>query len=265
MKTMHLQIFFLMVVSILIMASINSLVSLPTDKSAKIQMIYPIDGTLFPPEIPSPTFIWSETKSNIKKWQVEIFIDGIGVITSEIVSKPQWKPKKSVWEKVKLNSITKNAVFTLSSFENKKAKKILSINFKTSADSVGAPIFYRDVPLPFSYALRHLDEIRWRLGYVNSDTLAGVVMEKLPACANCHSFSANGRTIAMDLDAHSGKDAYGIANIEKNTVLHKIIRWSVFQNSEPTYALLTSTSPDGDHFVSTLKDNEFFVVQPDLS
>ncbi|MDQ1265591.1 MAG: hypothetical protein QG635_742, partial [Bacteroidota bacterium] len=139
------------------------------------------------------------------------------------------------------------------------------IRILTSKDSVIAPIFYREVPLPFSFTLRNLDKVRWRLGDISKDSLAPVVMEKLPVCANCHTFSADGKTLAMDVDAHSGKDAYGIANIEKETILHRMIHWSNSQKDEPTYALLASASPNGRYFIATLKDNEFFVVQPDIS
>ncbi len=229
------------------------------------RIVYPRDGILFPPEFHAPTFIWEDSAGVSKKWLIKIDIPDKGNLITFLSDKQQWKPEKTQWEKIKKAAWGSKAVFTVAQTGSNNDKNTLKVAFSFSSDSVGAPIFYRDVPLPFSYALRHLDEIRWRLGYVNSDTLAGVVMEKLPACANCHCFSADGRTIAMDLDAHSGKDAYGIANIEDTTVLHKIIRWSVFQGGQPTYALLTSASPDGKYFVSTLKDNEFFVVLPDLA
>lgn len=265
MKLSFLKITALLVFSFVLLGSFARILS--GDKTAihRIKITYPFEGTIFPADFHPPAFIWQDSTGTVKNWRAKIEIPGVGEIASIVTDKHEWKPNRTDWERIKKYSTGKKAIFSIKSDDVPDEAGTFEITFSVSADPVGAPVFYRDVPLPFSYALRHLDEIRWRLGYVNADTLAGIVMEKLPACANCHSFSADGRTIAMDLDAHSGKDAYGIANIETNTVLHKIIRWSVFQNEQPTYALLTSVSPDGKYFASTLKDNEFFVVQPDLA
>ncbi len=73
---------------------------------------------------------------------------------------------------------------------------------RTSKDPVGAPIFYRDVPLMPSKqedgVIKPLDSravplIAWRLRDV-SETRSRVLLEDMHTCANCHSFSADGKT-----------------------------------------------------------------------
>lgn len=226
------------------------------DKNLKIE--YPLEGTVFPPEFASPTIKWSDD-NKAKNWNISFKLKN-GKTREFTSKKSELKPYRKIWEEIKAASI--NSEIELIIENNLGAKD--KIKFKISPDSVNAPIFYRDVPLPFNYALRHLEEVRWRLGDVSSDSMAIVLMENLPVCANCHSFSKDGSTMAMDVDAHSGKDAYGIASIEKNTILYKMIRWSFFQDGEPTYGLLSNLSPNGRYVASTLKDNEFFVIQPDL-
>ncbi|MBM2814570.1 MAG: hypothetical protein HW421_1332 [Ignavibacteria bacterium] len=235
--------------------------------SKGIYITNPQNGTIYPPEFACPTFQWEDSSKNVDWWVVAVTDSKNTRLANQITNTNSWKPARELWEKLKKNGmkdeITVSIYGMLKSFDKPVSSSI--VKFRTSKDSVGAPIFFREVPLPFSFILRHLEMLRWRLGYVSSDSGAKVVMEKLPVCANCHSFSADGSTIGMDLDAHSDKDAYGIAQIEKNIVLHRMIRWSQFQNNEKTYAILTNISPNGRYLASTLRDNEFFVVQPDTA
>ncbi|MCX6155124.1 MAG: tetratricopeptide repeat protein [Candidatus Kapabacteria bacterium] len=231
--------------------------------SQGIRINYPTDGSVFPPDISAPTFKWSDDSPKSSVWLIEIK-DDMNIILTNIAYQKQWKPNPKEWEMLKTHSIEKDLTVRISaSDQNASNNSMATIKFRTSKDSVIAPIFYRDVPLPFSFARRNLDKVCWRLGYIDNDTTAKIVMEKLPVCANCHTFSMDGKTMGMDVDAHSDKDAYAIADIQPNTVLHQMIRWSTSQNGLKTYGLLTSASPDGNYFISTLKDNEFFIPLPD--
>ncbi|MFC2131602.1 tetratricopeptide repeat protein [Bacteroidota bacterium] len=234
-------------------------------KDSRLVITYPFDKTLFPPEIATPTFKWEENKEGVDSWKVIIEINNNKEVFSKTIRETQWKPERQLWEMIKSNSFDSDAIFKVRGLKGDKIFAFDSISFRTSKDSVAAPIFFRDVPLPFGYALDNLDKIRWRSGDISSDSMAPVVLENLPVCANCHSFSANGKVFAMDVDAHSDKDAYAIANVEMEMNLDKLIRWSAFQKYEPTYALLSNISPTGQYIASTLLDNEYFVKKPDLA
>lgn len=44
-----------------------------------------------------------------------------------------------------------------------------------------------------------IDMIAWRLKDISKPE-SRVVMQDIPTCANCHSFSADGSTLGMDID-----------------------------------------------------------------
>ncbi len=142
------------------------------------------------------------------------------------------------------------------------------VTIKTSSDPVGAPLFYREVNLPFVDAVRDPSTIRWRFGTVSSAQPPPVVLEKLPVCGNCHSFSADGAVLGMDIDYANDKGSYAIAAVHPSMTLDKstIITWSDYQKDEkePTFGLLSQVSPDGRFVVSTVKDESVFVPKPGL-
>ncbi len=252
-----------------IMLSINEFYaesSPASEKTSGLKITYPRDSTVFPPEIAPPTILWEDNTKGVKKWK--IVVNAAGEKFTKITDEKQWKPERGKWQKIKSLTIGNEATVIVTGYETSVGENPISndlINFLTSEDSVGAPIFFRDVPLPFSYALDNLKEIRWRVGNIAMDTHARVVMDSLHVCANCHSFSADGGTLGMDVDAHSDKDAYGITDIVEETTLYKMLHWSEFQDGDPTYGLLANISPDGEYIAATLKDNEFFITRPDLA
>ena len=98
----------------------------------------------------------------------------------------------------------------------------------TSKEPVGAPIFYRDVPLippnpdteqrgvikPLPDSV--LPKIKWQLRYINQ-TESKVMMTNLPTCGNCHSFSRDGKTMGIDVDGPANdKGLYALVPIKKS-------------------------------------------------
>ena len=244
---------------------------LPDSFVKELSIIYPFNGSLFPPEIASPTFRWDD-KTDANSWIVRFeFQDKNEPLEVQTVLM-EWTPKRDMWESVKEKTLEKTAKVTILGF-----KKILgvkeflskkSISIKTSSDEVGAPIFYRDVPLPFRYAVDHKDEIKWRLGDISSDELPPVVLENLAVCGNCHSFSADGRVLGMDVDYANDKGSYIITKVSEDIILmtDKVITWTDYkkEDEELTFGLLSQISPDGKYAVSTVKDRSVFVPVSDL-
>ena len=228
----------------------------------------PLDGSVFPPGFPAPTVIWKDNNGQSKKWLVNISINQSENIFTEIVSEKQFKPDAGTWEILKENSITSPAVISVAGIDPEKNKEVFNsgkIQITISKDSVGAPVFFRAVPLPFKYATSHLDSIKYMLGNVTSAKPPKVLLENLPVCGNCHSFSPDGRKFAMDVDAFGDKGSYLIANIDKEVEMQpeNFITWSDFQEKS-TMALLSQISPNGKYVVSTLDDNEIFESRDQL-
>jgi tetratricopeptide (TPR) repeat protein/Tol biopolymer transport system component len=232
---------------------------------------YPRDGTLFPPEIAPPTFTWKDKTQKADAWLVVTDIDGKVEQTSTFIDKEKWKPDAKKWALLKRLSTEKKMRVTVLGFKRDDPNALLSgssIQFSTSKDEVGALIFYRDVPLPFEFAYKHLDTIRWRLGDIASEKPSRVMLANLPLCGNCHSFTPDGETLAMDVDYANDKGSYVISKMKKETILtpEKIITWSDYrrQDGEMTFGLLSHISPNGRYVLSTVKDRSIFVPIDEL-
>jgi tetratricopeptide (TPR) repeat protein len=239
--------------------------------SSDLRITYPLDGTLFPPELPPPTFTWRDA-FRPDAWRVRVtFEPGIEAIAAETRS-PDWTPGEDAWETITRKSKDRPATFSVeraSAGDGNGPPQSARAAFRTSRDPVGAPLFYREVNLPFLDAVKDPSRIRWRFGPISSRTPPPVVLEGLPVCANCHSFAADGRTFGMDVDYANDKGSYTITPVSPRMVLAKgdLITWSDYRREDktPTFGLLSQVSPDGRYVVSTVKDRSVFVGTPDLA
>ena len=234
---------------------------------------YPLDGTLFPPEIIAPTFRWVDERTDADTWLVVIKLAGRTERMSFLTSTTEWTPPDAAWEEIKRESREQEAEVAVLGVDGRRLGKILSgttIRIGTSADEVAAPLFYREVHLPFIEAVadpaRH---IRWRFGTIDTKEMPPVVLEGLPNCANCHSFTADGTTLAMEVDSANDKGSYVIAPVEEEMVFDepKIMTWAGYRREEKkkTFGLLPQISPDGRHAICMVKDRSVFVDRPDLA
>lgn len=244
----------------------------PAARYGPLSIIYPFDESLFPPEIAAPTFRWDDAGSRSDRWLVVVDFEDGGERLTALADARQWKPAEPLWQQVKRRSVEKTARATVLGVQGSDPRRILSagsIRFSTSRDAVGAPIFYRDVPLPFNDAVKDPTRIKWRWGLISSQEPPPVILEKLPVCGNCHSFSADGSILGMDIDYANDKGSYALAPVSGEIVLDKgrIITWSDYlrEDKEPTFGLLSQVSPDGRYAVSTVKDRSVFVAMPDLA
>jgi len=256
-----------------------------------ISIDYPLDGSIFPPGITPPTFLWRDAAA--EAWQIDIeFSDHsapihlevkpermrIGAIDPDCVSDtnelpkltPQqaaswsWTPATDTWQAIQAHSTESPATVTITgSTTARGATSQARISITTSGDPVGAPIFYRDVPLmpsagangtvqPLSPAAIHL--IRWRLrdiGLPESRT----VLTNMPTCANCHSFSGNGKTMGIDVDGPANdKGLYAVVQVERHMSIQNkdIVQWNTDgEAGKVRVGFMSQVSPNGRYVVST--------------
>ncbi|MBZ5516138.1 MAG: hypothetical protein LAN62_15075, partial [Acidobacteriia bacterium] len=268
---------------------------------AAITIDYPADGSIFPPEITPPLFIWRDSGEGTTAWLVNVsFSDGsadlqvkshgerlpVGEIDPRCVAESNklpeltpeqaaawsWRPDIATWETIEKHSVEHPATVTITGFRDDKATQAISrgqCTIKTSKDPVGAPIFYRDVPLipalgekgvikPLPESAIHL--IKWRLRNVG-ETESQTLMEGLPTCANCHSFSRDGKTLGMDVDGpQNDKGLYSLTPIQRETSIHSenVIRWTSFRALEDSdnirVGFMSQVSPDGRYVVTMIND-----------
>ncbi|TAL68777.1 MAG: tetratricopeptide repeat protein [Bacteroidetes bacterium] len=234
--------------------------------NSRITILYPRNNSIFPPEIASPTIQWNDPDKSTFQWLVMVEKDNKVKFISDYLDENKWKPDSSDWEELK--SISKGGDLTINVIGIMKEVpgKIYNggkVNISISKDSVGAPIFFRAVTLPFGFAATNLPTISWRLGNIANYSQPKILLTNLTVCGNCHSFSKDGNTIGMDVDYGNDKGSYFISTISKNTdmVFDNIITWSDYkrEDKEYTFGLLSQISPDGRYALSTVKDRSIFV------
>jgi Tol biopolymer transport system component len=184
-------------------------------------------------------------------------------------AEPSWRPSEEDWSDIKrLSTASDTRVAVIGIDAEGETASSASIRIRTSTDPVGDSIYYREVPLPFISAVQDPSRIRWRFGSVDSQEQPPIVLEDLPVCGNCHSFSGDGGVLGMDVDYGNDKGGYAILPVSKDMVLNdeKIITWSDYKkdDGEATFGLLSQVSPDGRYVISTVKDRAVFVATPGI-
>lgn len=256
-----------------------------------ISIDYPENDSIFPPGITPPTLLWRDGLSAY--WVLDIaFADGspaihilskgermrIGAIDPECVSETnelpkltpeqaaswEWTPDAATWQTIQAHSTGASATLTITGYNLRHAAASQShISISTSTDPVGAPIFYRDVPLmpsagangtvqPLSPSAIHL--IRWRLRDIRQPE-SRTLLTNMPTCANCHSFSLDGKTMGIDVDGPGNdKGLYAVVPVERHISIQNkdVVQWNTDgQAGKIRVGFMSQVSPDGRFVVST--------------
>jgi len=256
---------------------------------------YPLDGSIFPPGITPPTFIWRDAAA--KSWQMKfVFANNssiqvevlgqrmqIGHIDPECISSTNelptltpkqaaswtWSPDAPTWAAIQARSTGKAAILTITGYNSEHQVSSQSrITLSTSIDPVGAPIFYRDVPLmpsqgangtvqPLSPTAIHL--INWRLRDVRQSE-SHTVLKDMPTCANCHSFSRDGKTMGIDVDGPANdKGLYAVVPVERHISIQNkdVVQWNTDgEAGKLRVGFMSQVSPEGRYVLSTFAGSE---------
>src|ERR1700722_2202664 len=169
----------------------------------------PINGTIYPPDLTAPQFAWRDDNPATTIWRINIVLGEkarsievwaagekmqIGpldenlkgyvppTLTAEQAADHTWRPDEKMWKAIKKHSVAQPATVVITGYTSRQAPQPVSraeAKISTSKDPVGAPIFYRDVPLippnpeeeqrgvikPLPDSV--LPKIRWQLRYIN--------------------------------------------------------------------------------------------------
>ena len=247
----------------------NGASAFPGAASGQLEITYPLDETLFPPDIAAPTFTWEDETEGVQRWQILVDFGAEQEMLRFSSAETSWRPSEEGWADVKQRSTADDARVAIVGIDAEgDPASSASIRIRTSTDPVGDSIYYREVPLPFISAVQDPSRIRWRFGSVDSVEQPPVVLEDLPVCGNCHSFSGDGSVLGMDVDYGNDKGGYAILPVSEDMVLNdeKIITWSDYKkdDGEATFGLLSQVSPDGRYVISTVKDRAVFVATPGI-
>jgi len=247
---------------LLVIASIAILSACTENTNQTVTITYPFNDAVFPPEFPASSIRW-EKDSTTKNCLVELQVND-SVYFSLKTDSTKITPDIETWNTIKKAAKQELITCNVSALNpDGEIAKTNSIQFKFSKDSVGAPIFFRSVILPFSVANQHKDSLKWNLGSVASADKPKVLLTNIPVCANCHSFPKDGSKLAMDIDNSNNKGSYTIMDIKRESEidLNTIMTWDEYkkEDGEKTFGLLAQISPDGKKVVSMVKDRSIFV------
>jgi tetratricopeptide (TPR) repeat protein len=267
---------------------------------ARITVDYPSNGSIFPPDIIAPVFRWRDPVAQDTLWRIDITFGGGGphlkaksegarlaigeidqrvvtttnqppVLTPEEAEGRTWTPDEKTWATIKKFSLDGAAVVTITGFSSEHHKQPGSegeVSIRTSADPVGAPIFYRDVPLIPSETKKgiispipkhSLGLVAWRLRDI-SRPQSQLLMTGISTCVNCHSFSRDGKTMGIDVDGpDNDRGLYALMPVKKETRMGdaNIIKWSTFQGplgGNLRIGFMSQVSPDGQYVLTTIND-----------
>ncbi|MDJ0786465.1 MAG: tetratricopeptide repeat protein [Myxococcota bacterium] len=244
-------------------------VAFPSADQGSLAIAYPASGTLFPPEIVAPTLLWKDETAGVESWRVLVRLAPGEEVVRFSADEPRFRPPEAAWTEIKQRSLEQDAEVAVVGVDARsRPVSSATLRIRTSPDPVGDSIFYREVPLPFIEAVQDPSRIRWRFGSIDSTERPPIVLEDLPVCGNCHSFSGDGSTLGLDVDYGNDKGGYAILPVSEQMVLNdeKIITWSDYRrdDGELTFGLLSQVSPDGRYVISTVKDRAVFVATPGI-
>ncbi len=257
----------------------------------------PANNTIYPPDIIPPQFAWRDNNPAATVWRIEILFarahpirlwstgEKLSIseldttltgyvpptLTPEQQQMHTWRPDDRTWATIKQHSVDSPASIVISGFATQRDSTPVSTAhaaITTSRDPVGAPIFYRDVPLippapeteqrgvikPLPDSV--LPKIKWQLRYINQPR-SKVMMTNLPTCGNCHSFSRDGKTLGIDVDGPANdKGLYALVPLKKVSVISNdyLLRWSSFseEHAQKRFGFMSQVSPDGRYVVNSI-------------
>ncbi len=291
---------------VLILAALTGVYGGSQNRTASIVIDYPANESLFPPDMAAPTFLWRDPSPAASSWQIDIaFTDGsaplhvnskgdklqvgeidprcisannkLPTLTAEQAADHTWKPDDAIWSAIKRHSVNAAATIVFSGLAVgvRQPASRGQILLQTSIDPVGAPIFYRDVPLMPSksedgvirpLAVKAIPLIKWRLRDVSKPE-SRVLLENMPTCANCHSFSRDGSTLGMDLDGpDNDKGLYALTPVQKQMRIgtEDEISWTSFKGElggQLREGFMSQVSPNGHYVVTTVRPPGFSASQ----
>ena len=228
---------------------------------------HPRDHTILPPEMPPVTFRWQDSDSKSDRWVIDIQVPGSANALHFETRQSEWTPSPTDWDFIKKKTMDLPAIVTISGGNREQPDRFFSsasVALKTSKIPVGAPIFFREVSLPFQEAARNPTALRWRLGDVANPERAPIVLENMPVCGNCHSFSK--KAMVMDVD-YPNKGAFVHSRIVPEMTVSdtNIHSWEESKASKPTLGLLAQISPDGKWLVGTINDKSIVAAKGELA
>ena len=182
-----------------------------------------------------------------------------------------WTPDAGTWDAIRQHGAQRTAFVSFASAHSRGR-----VGIRISKDPVGAPIFYRDVPLMPEEAEKGvikplgssaLPLIAWRLRNVGRERSSRATVARHPTVRQLPFFQWRmARFLAMDLDGpQNDKGLYAIAPIHPQTSIRNedVIEWGAFREKaaeQSRVGFMSQISPDGRYVVTDRQSRGSYVA-----
>ncbi|MFP4169060.1 MAG: TolB family protein [Desulfonatronovibrionaceae bacterium] len=234
-----------------------------------IDIIEPLNGTIYPPDMAAPFFLWRDGEKRFK-YVLEISRSGQSLFRTNLENS-WWIPDKKTWEKIRAKAGLDQIKLSISG-RDQNARKIASrgeIDFRFAKDRVNARVMFMRKPLPFAKAQKNPEQTELVPGDIGSYNPPTPLMKSPPICANCHAYSARGEYLTLDTDFAGDKGAFLFTPFkEKIRVDTKTVNsWNSMGPVDPapySMGLFARVSPSGRYIAGTVGETSVFVKMNDL-
>lgn len=228
---------------------------------APLSIVEPADGAVYPADLAAPLFQWQGPAKG--RWIVRLSTASVADAWVRQTSTNTWVPSTADWKAMK--ALAPDAPLTLTVFQLEQGRAVAqgAVSFTVSTIPLACRVVYQELPVPFHYAERHVDQFRWRVFSPAADNPPAVALKNGPYCANCHIFSQNGHVFGLDMDYRGDRGGYLLADVAPSMDLRRrdVFSWNDYRPGEGgiSRGLFAKISPSGDYVMATVKERPFLV------
>ncbi len=235
-----------------------------------VKIIEPLAGTVLPQDMASTAFVWDDPSSS-KTWLVTIEA-GERLLARAILDRPWWIPGPEIWEALKPLAPDRRLNVVIRGIGGWNGRIELSAGqtfFSFSRDKVEAWLMFMRKPLPFLKAKENPDMTSLLAGDLSAYDRPENLMADTGICVNCHSYSAKGRHMLLDMDYGGDKGGMVIQGMADRMVIGRehVFSWNVLEPAAPaeySMGLFAGISPDGRYVAGTVNETSVFVMMDDV-
>ena len=221
----------------------------PSAPSGRLEITYPLDNTLFPPEVVAPTFVWSDETEGVARWTVLVRFDAAGEVLRFPAAETRWRPSESEWAEIKAihgarrrGGGRRRGAGCKGRLRRKRSHPHLDGRGGTESSTA-------KFRCPSSRPFRTLRASAGALARSTPKTGRQSSWRTCRSAATATRFRRDGSVLGLDVDYGNDKGGYAILPVSQQMVLNdeKIITWSDYKHDdgELTFGLLSQVSPDG--------------------
>lgn len=231
------------------------------DVMAELDIMEPATGAVYPVDLAAPLFHWQGPSTG--RWLLKVTATGLDRPFYMAAFGNPWVPPGQDWDQIKALAPDRPLELTVFQLAGRRAVARGTVRFTVSPIPLACRVVYQELPVPFGYAEKHVDQFRWRSLRPGATTPPATVLEKVPYCANCHTFSPDGAVFGLDMDYRGDRGGYVLADVAEKMDLRRsdVISWNDYLpgQGEVSRGLFARISPFGDYVIASVKERPFLV------